>query len=546
MTQYVFRCEDLEQLFKTWQGIVAQYAPRGHFDVYDYEQYLFSPLRSTPRVQWFYYTDNAEGIAVRLYDRPFQSTHGNCFADKNGDPWVILRGRELGASDGQCKIHMRTALGQHMWSAYEAPSDQGLTHRVSLFNAGEQGRLEYFENRFHNNAINVAPPSSPPASPQPPITAPTPRPPVPTASKGTLMWGERGLVATFFTDLSADANNQRWKDFLQRIEFGNGGPGLDWTRLTKVWAVVEPSFGVRGFGLPDLVARLEFQDAPPVAILLEAKMGTYAESAVTPAGRSVKGYNSKLNGQIELNHRLALALGSFAGGQLREPEWVQNTAYHQAGGPRYVLDTAVMEKVVSQLCGLEPQRYLHLAITADHSNPFTADRLKPMWPEIFIARDGRNAWETECSRVGWIGWDALKSLAEAWDNPSLFLPTLGLNEHYLDLPPETPTEALESAVPTHWPPNRPQVGVSLVYLPGFDQHSKATAVHLSWNGNSCAVRNYLHPGPKTSPLRPQYQDTLAVLPLILNEKAFGPKRPAYTNTDAWQRIIEETNRDWRL
>jgi hypothetical protein len=361
----------------------------------------------------------------------------------------------------------------------------------------------------------------------------------------TVMWGERGLVATFFLDLAADNTLQRWRDFLGHIQWGGSGPGLDWGAVVRVGAVVEPHFGSSGFGTPDLVALVEFNDASTAVLVLEAKLGTYAETTVDPKGRGLKGYNSKLNGQIELNHRLALALAAYAGGaRLGEAEWVRQTDYGRAGGFRYVLDSAVLEGLVAPLSGLPTDRYLHVAITSDETNPFASIGLKRYWPEIFVDQAGQNVWESVRHRFGWLGWKQLRELAR-WQ-PSLFVPTYELNEHYLQPEPlgdDTPGTPADG---TPWPAKRPRRGVSVVFVPSLAEEARGTVLHFSWNGPHCALRNYLNPGPDTAPSNPKYRGTLDVLPLIDKERMFPRQRPRYQDQAAWRQIIEEINREWKL
>ena len=100
----------------------------------------------------------------------------------------------------------------------------------------------------------------------------------------------------------------------------------------------------------------------------------------------------------------------------------------------------------------------------------------------------------------------MKELADSWGKDALFLPTFKMNEHYLKLPQEElPFAAGQIEDPRKWPPGRPQSGVSVVYAPGLSQD---TAVHFSWKGGSCAIRNYTQAGLKT-PSHPQYQGTFS-------------------------------------
>src|SRR4051812_6710591 len=83
------------------------------------------------------------------------------------------------------------------------------------------------------------------------------------------LWGERGLVASFFLDVSATPSFERWDAFLGLIGFS--APG----KVVAAWSVVEPDFGNKGFGHPDYVARLAFQGGAVAVLLFEAKLTTY-------------------------------------------------------------------------------------------------------------------------------------------------------------------------------------------------------------------------------------------------------------------------------
>src|ERR1700687_1560165 len=114
----------------------------------------------------------------------------------------------------------------------------------------------------------------------------------------TWWWGERGLVGALFHDLSAHASLERWSEFLSCIAFSSQEHRLGVVR--RAHAVVEPSFGSQGFGRPDAVAVIEFDTQQSFVLFFEAKLGVYAEAAKAPAGRSLPGFNSSINGQLEL------------------------------------------------------------------------------------------------------------------------------------------------------------------------------------------------------------------------------------------------------
>ena len=214
----------------------------------------------------------------------------------------------------------------------------------------------------------------------------------------TLMWGERGLVATFFLDLHGHLD--RWRSFLNTIQFCPPGPGLNWNDLEHVWAVVEPHFGTAGFGSPDLVARLNFAGGQVAVLFAEAKCVSYDEASRGPAMRRRKGYSSSINGQIELNHRLALALQHSRDlNLLSEPAWVDDhTCYVRGDKRRYVRQDGVLSHLVPQL-NAEGVTYLHLAITTDVHSPFVLAHPEARLP-IILNGNHDNAWDTERHRLG--------------------------------------------------------------------------------------------------------------------------------------------------
>ena len=122
------------------------------------------------------------------------------------------------------------------------------------------------------------------------------------------------------------------------------------------------------------MAYLEFVDETQAVLFVEAKLTTYEKASWPEAQRGCKQFNSKINGQLELNHRLGLALQGFhpeVDSSLAEPEWILDTGYKTAlpGIPRSVKKPAVPELVAGRLAGLSPDCYYHLAITTDDDAP---------------------------------------------------------------------------------------------------------------------------------------------------------------------------------
>ncbi len=358
----------------------------------------------------------------------------------------------------------------------------------------------------------------------------------------TLMWGERGLVATFFLDLATDI--ERWRAFLQNVWPLPPVENLDWTHVDDVWAVVEPNLGNRGFGQPDAAFRLILADKRRIVVLLEAKLGLYLESCWLPVMRGQDGFNSKLNGQLELNHCFTLALAEYQPGhhQLIDPEWILQTPYVAARPQchrRRLKNPIVRQQLVDPLINDGVHHYLHIILTSDPNNPLTIPGHQPWFPEIFVDAQQGNVWGGHANRFGWANWATLRNLALGWNDPhARFLQNLNFNfPHQAD--DDEPLAGVAQGVPPGWPPDRPSRGVSLIYAPTINNH---TFLHFSWRLNSCCLRDFTqHP-----PLLPEAHTTLQVLGLKMHEEPCGPGRPPIIKVAAWQQIINGANNRYAL
>jgi hypothetical protein len=345
------------------------------------------------------------------------------------------------------------------------------------------------------------------------------------------LWGERGLVSSFFLDLERDQTLGRWKTFLRTLD-----PPIDASGLSHVWAIVEPDFGNKGFGHPDFVARLEFTDERVLVLLLEAKMATYKKASWPNSRRSKRGFNSRINGQIELNHRLALALSNFdpdLHDKLEEPEWIVNSIYTTAvaGHPRVVKKPAVLEELASPLASVPFERYLHVIITSDRVAPWY-DLRDCQWP-LILKDDVREAPEQFRKRLFWVSWKRLyeglkpplsgDSFEKNYMFQSTVLERAGAVPQDLTLPP----------------------GVYLVKLKG-DFYQPNTCVHLSWDGKAFRLRDYS--GAKPVEIRITV-DTASLLTDVIERQssAFDRRsRERWQNYQWWKDRIEEQNREWGL
>ena len=259
-----------------------------------------------------------------------------------------------------------------------------------------------------------------------------------------------------------------------------------------------------------------------------------------PLGRAAPGFNSTLNGQLELNHRLALALAhTNSPSVLQEDEWIMETPYGVTK-VRKVKDRDVLDGLLAPLRGHPRASYLHVILTLDSNNPFEDSTNAPYMPEIFLSDSEANRWETEKDRFGWVGWYKIIALANTWlerGESSMFLDTWAFTGQK-KLPREDPAVSGQTAPATPgWAAIRPSRGVSLIFAP---QINSRTYLHFSWRGEGSALRDYSHseidlPGADRS------RRTHQVLPLIGDELPTTRPRPEYTDVRIWNRRVIDAN-----
>jgi AAA domain (dynein-related subfamily) len=158
--RYVVRCEDLQELKRQWDAIISQHRqqlPDARFVQTQPEfQQLVQHVAQHSRIQWFYYSENANGIALRLYDRAFKDAYSQHFRElekEDGEEWVILRGHDLGSPRDPCKQAMRDAFGKNCWPVRQAPTnDPGNLSETLNLGTNANDRIAYFEHPYRNNA----------------------------------------------------------------------------------------------------------------------------------------------------------------------------------------------------------------------------------------------------------------------------------------------------------------------------------------------------------------------------------------------------------
>ena len=136
-------------------------------------------------------------------------------------------------------------------------------------------------------------------------------------------YGERGVVNALVTGLAGRQDVVAGvKNLLQGIRWVDGG-ARDWIdSVSGVSFLVEVGMGQ--FGNPDLILACRTgTEATTHVVFIDVKVVPYLGSAMsnTKDTMAARGFNSSINGQIALRHRLAHALHRWDGnGTLAEPQ----------------------------------------------------------------------------------------------------------------------------------------------------------------------------------------------------------------------------------
>jgi hypothetical protein len=380
-----------------------------------------------------------------------------------------------------------------------------------------------------------------------------------------ICWGERGLVSTMLLDIYQSSMREGWTPFFDTFHFVK--PFWEGRTITSFSVVVEPDFSNEGFGHPDAIAKFEFEDQASVVVILEAKRLPYSKTCLSPTQRGGAGYNSKLNGQLELNHCLALALSSFRGEQeaLGEPEWVLYTPYgsDRRGKLRCLKNPVVVEEIARPCSGLEFRSYYHLLITTDPSDPLDDPKNQPLWPELFHPDfPFQNCWRQLRGQFAWASWDKIETTVQRLRTegklqlPSLFLPTIEKNrrnfkagigsqaEEALTSIESDPDSTLEPGEENDIPisaelvtTKRGSRGATMIYAPSINPK---TFLHFSWLNDSCAIRDYSQ-SPNILPLEDRSMNATAVRSRIKREVSVR-NRPPISNTKYWHETTLNLNK----
>jgi hypothetical protein len=360
------------------------------------------------------------------------------------------------------------------------------------------------------------------------------------------MWGERGLVASFFTDLYLTGDSRAFEELLRAIQIDNEHFPRS---MTKATVIIEPDFSNKGFGHPDAMIRVERENESSV-IIVQAKRGRYAKACRARTDRGVrKGFNSTLNGQLELCYALALALERFTPvcAELVEPDWILNTPYSVErqtirGHVRRLKNQNVLRDVVARFAGLPLRNYFFLTLTTDCSSPFLDQNLLPLFPELFHPDFGtQDCWTDMKHQFGWINYSALEDLSRRLvaqgdlGRKLLFEKSWELNRRNMES--GTQSGRISADSPKEGDPVRSGRGTSLIYAPSLNATS---FLHFSWWGESSALRDYSQ-SSTLQPLPDRRFATSEIRKLIQREIVATREAPVESVT-YWQARISALSR----
>jgi hypothetical protein len=359
------------------------------------------------------------------------------------------------------------------------------------------------------------------------------------------MWGERGLVATLFMDLVeisiSKKENSLWEKFFNEIIEIQEPLKLKKEEIEKVDVIIEPDFGNAGWGHPDVVISMKVKGQNDRKIFfIEAKRDKFEKECKNKEKRGENGFNSSLNGQIELRYCFTRALIEWNNPeqQIEDPDWILETEYDKdrnskkrllKKGP--VLDEVIKEYHLKTIF----ENYYYIALTQDTTNPLN-NLSNDIQPELFDTI-GHDCWNALIQKqIGWFNFGKIEKLIDDFEytERSLFSVSYKLNKSNMKILCNTNKDANSGDNDNDDDNNIGFTnGVTMIYAPDIN---KNTFLHFSWKGNSCVLRDY----SKNQLREIEDKTTVFVRERIIIER-YIPNRKAITEFDFWHKITEELN-----
>ena len=230
-----------------------------------------------------------------------------------------------------------------------------------------------------------------------------------------LWYGERGVVNSLVIAIHAGGVSAV-SDLLRQVQWADKSQPAWLSDIASVSMIVEP--GCSQFGDPDLILVLTTNDSQRYVVYFEAKVVTYAASAVPNSkGMKEKKFNSAINGQLSLRYRMSLALAQWNGtANLVEPTTIYNQYLRRSedGGineklskPRHLLKRSVLKLLRDAgVHGVPSEHFYFLSVTSDHQLDLSAMMSSDVLP-LFLDHQGNNIWNQIAPRVGWLGFASI-------------------------------------------------------------------------------------------------------------------------------------------
>lgn len=223
-------------------------------------------------------------------------------------------------------------------------------------------------------------------------------------------YGERGVVDTIIHYL---VENQQSKRFLQSVKWGdNAKPEWIESIESTTWILEVSLNGTSGFGDPDIILVCENFEGKPYFVFIEAKVNTYLKSAAQNSKGMIKGYNSKINGQLSLKYRFCKAVEGWTGeGRIIESESLF-THYNirldeNQKRPRRLAKPQVLELLRKhRFKKLDIDRCFYVAMTWDREPGPIIDLDEDITP-LFLSESGEELHSYTKAHLGWIGYGVI-------------------------------------------------------------------------------------------------------------------------------------------
>ncbi|MDD3628822.1 MAG: hypothetical protein PHN81_03475 [Actinomycetota bacterium] len=202
-----------------------------------------------------------------------------------------------------------------------------------------------------------------------------------------LFYGERGIVNTLFIELSN--NKQAFCDFINSTITCQGNKVYD-KEIDKYMIVIEPNFGMQGFGTPDAVITINDE----LLIMFEAKRRTFMEEI------------NELTYQTDLNYSI--------GKHFTEIDFI----------PSVINLEPIYSSEANKQRGYRGGAFRKLYTNDEHKyffadfikcNKFSCLSLTTDRSEKQIADYYRNTNDIELKNLSWIGYDSIRKIVDKYN-----------------------------------------------------------------------------------------------------------------------------------